>query len=123
MNPMTVADPGFSHDEGTLIPLEMHSPVDLTDDLERFHNKLSAYLKPDEIARIESAYVFGNTAHFGQFRSSGDPYISHPLAVAETLADWHLDPQALTAALLHDVMEDTTFTKQEIADKFGKAVG
>ena len=122
MNPMPVADPGFANDEGTLIPLEMHSPVDLADDLERFHNKLSAYLKPDEIAKIESAYVFGNTAHFGQFRSSGDPYISHPLAVAETLADWHLDPQALTAALLHDVMEDTTIPKQELAEKFGKAV-
>jgi len=122
MNPMPVADPGFASDEGTLIPLEMHTPVDLSDDLERFHNKLSAYLKPDEVARIESAYVFGNTAHFGQFRSSGDPYISHPLAVAETLADWHLDPQALTAALLHDVMEDTAIPKQEIADKFGKPV-
>jgi len=122
MNPMPVADPGFARDEGTLIPLEMHSPVDLIDDLERFRSKLSTYLQPDEVARIESAYVFGNSAHFGQFRSSGDPYISHPLAVAETLADWHLDPQALTAALLHDVMEDTAIPKQEIAEKFGRAV-
>jgi len=119
---MPLAAPGFVSDEGTLIPLEMHSPVDLTDDLDRFLTKLSAYLKPDEVARIESAYVFGNTAHFGQFRSSGDPYISHPLAVADTLADWHLDPQALIAALLHDVMEDTAIPKQEIAKKFGKAV-
>ncbi|MFA6313072.1 MAG: bifunctional (p)ppGpp synthetase/guanosine-3',5'-bis(diphosphate) 3'-pyrophosphohydrolase [Sterolibacterium sp.] len=100
----------------------MHSPVDLAEDLERFRNKLSSYLKADEVARIESAYIFGNTAHFGQFRSSGDPYISHPLAVADTLADWHLDPQALTAALLHDVMEDTAIPKQELAEKFGKAV-
>ncbi len=98
-----------------------HSPGNLADALERFRSKLSSYLKPDEIDRIEAAYRFGDTAHRGQFRSSGDPYISHPLAVAGTLADWRLDPQALIAALLHDVMEDTAITKDEISEKFGKA--
>ena len=108
-------------DEASLIALEMHTPVDLAEDLEHFRSKLSAYLKPEEVTRVESAYAFSDAAHRGQFRSSGDPYISHPLAVAGTLADWHLDPQALIAALLHDVMEDTAITKQEISDKFGKS--
>ena len=125
MNPSSAAaapTADSAKDEASLISLEMHAPVDLAEDLERFRNKLSAYLPSEEVTRIESAYTFGNTAHLGQFRSSGDPYISHPLAVADTLADWRLDAQALTAALLHDVMEDTACTKQQIADKFGKAV-
>ncbi|MDP2878696.1 MAG: bifunctional (p)ppGpp synthetase/guanosine-3',5'-bis(diphosphate) 3'-pyrophosphohydrolase [Sulfuricella sp.] len=80
------------------------------------------YLKPEDTAQVEAAYHLSDSAHAGQFRVSGEPYISHPLAVAEILADWHLDAQAMMAALLHDVMEDTTITKQEIAEKFGKAV-
>jgi len=95
----------------------MHPPVDMVEDLERF--KLSiAYLKPEEIEKVVAAYEFSSDAHRGQFRSSGDPYVSHPLAVAETLAAWHLDAQALTAALLHDVMEDTAITKEEIGARF-----
>ena len=82
----------------------------------------SAYLKPEDISQIESAYHFSETAHEGQFRQSGEPYISHPLAVANILAQWHLDPQALTAALLHDVMEDTSVTKKEISASFGPPV-
>ena len=82
----------------------------------------SGYLKPEDVTRIESAYHFSETAHNGQFRASGDPYISHPLAVANILAQLHLDSQALTAALLHDVMEDTAVTKAEISRKFGKPV-
>ena len=80
------------------------------------------YLKPGDVGRIEDAYQFSDTAHHGQFRQSGDPYISHPVAVAGILADWQLDAQALMAALLHDVMEDTSVSKQEIADRFGKPV-
>ncbi|MDP2155674.1 MAG: RelA/SpoT family protein, partial [Sulfuricella sp.] len=80
------------------------------------------YLKPEDTAQIEAAFQLSDTAHTGQFRVSGEPYISHPLAVAEILAEWHLDAQALMAALLHDVMEDTAITKQEIGEKFGKAV-
>ena len=82
----------------------------------------SGYLKPEDLARIETAYDFSKNAHNGQFRASGDPYISHPLAVANILAQLHLDSQALTAALLHDVMEDTEVTKAEITKKFGKPV-
>jgi len=82
----------------------------------------SGYLKPEDISQLQTAYQFSETAHQGQFRKSGEPYISHPLAVANILAQWHLDSQALTAALLHDVMEDTAVTKTEISRNFGKAV-
>jgi guanosine-3',5'-bis(diphosphate) 3'-pyrophosphohydrolase len=80
------------------------------------------YLKPSDVARLADAYRFSEAAHSGQTRQSGDPYISHPLAVAEILAGWHLDGQALVAALLHDVMEDTSVTKAEISESFGKPV-
>ena len=80
------------------------------------------YLKQADVARLADAYRFSEAAHKGQTRQSGDPYISHPLAVAEILAGWHLDSQALVAALLHDVMEDTSVTKAEISDTFGKPV-
>jgi len=80
------------------------------------------YLRPEDLSQLEAAYHFSETAHQGQFRKSGEPYIAHPLAVAGILAQWHLDPQALTAALLHDVVEDTKVTKNEIADLFGKPV-
>jgi guanosine-3',5'-bis(diphosphate) 3'-pyrophosphohydrolase len=82
----------------------------------------SGYLKPEDLTQIESAYRFSKAAHEGQFRKSGEPYISHPLAVADILAQWHMDPQALTAALLHDVTEDTAVTKTEISRNFGKPV-
>ena len=80
------------------------------------------YLKPKDVARLTEAYRFSEAAHSGQVRQSGDPYISHPLAVAEILADWHLDGQTLMAALLHDVTEDTSVTKDEISDTFGRPV-
>jgi len=82
----------------------------------------AGYLKPEDISQLQSAYHFSEQAHEGQFRNSGEPYISHPLAVASILAEWHLDSQALTAALLHDVMEDTSVTKTEISRNFGKPV-
>ena len=82
----------------------------------------SGYLKPEDISQLQSAYHFSEAAHQGQFRQSGEPYITHPLAVANILAQWHLDSQALTAALLHDVMEDTAVTKTEISRNFGKPV-
>jgi GTP diphosphokinase / guanosine-3',5'-bis(diphosphate) 3'-diphosphatase len=84
--------------------------------------ELSGYLKPDDVAQLQSAYHFSERAHEGQFRGSGEPYISHPLAVANILAKWHLDSQALTAALLHDVMEDTGVSKADISRRFGKPV-
>jgi guanosine-3',5'-bis(diphosphate) 3'-pyrophosphohydrolase len=107
-------------DESPLISAEMHPPVDLSEDLERFNARLATYLKPEDIARVGAAYVFSDAAHRGQMRISGAPYISHPLAVAATLASWHLDPHAIVAALLHDVMEDTSITKEQIVERFGK---
>ena len=82
----------------------------------------ATYLRPEDVAQLESAYRFSALAHEGQFRKTGDPYVSHPVAVAKILTQWHLDPQALIAALLHDVMEDTTVTKAEIAERFGRMV-
>ena len=81
-----------------------------------------SYLKPDDISLVEKAYQFSKSAHEGQFRKSGEAYISHPVAVAKLLAKWHLDAHALMAALLHDVVEDTPATKQEVGDLFGKSV-
>ncbi|MCX8085600.1 MAG: bifunctional (p)ppGpp synthetase/guanosine-3',5'-bis(diphosphate) 3'-pyrophosphohydrolase [Rhodocyclaceae bacterium] len=98
----------------------MHPPIDLAEDYERFRAELATYLKPEDVEAVTAAYHFSANAHRGQFRISGEPYISHPLAVAETLARWRLDPQALCAALLHDVMEDTAITKAQIAQDFGK---
>ena len=95
----------------------MAAAAPLLRDTERF-----AYLKPKDVARLEEAYRFSEAAHAGQTRQSGEPYISHPLAVAEILADWHLDGQTLMAALLHDVTEDTSVTKDEISDTFGRPV-
>jgi RelA/SpoT family (p)ppGpp synthetase len=86
------------------------------------HDTRFGYLKPKDVARLAEAYRFSEAAHAGQTRQSGDPYISHPLAVAEILADWHLDGQTLMAALLHDVTEDTSVTKDEISDTFGRPV-
>src|SRR5256885_11061865 len=80
------------------------------------------YLKPKDLEQIEQAYEVARAAHSGQYRQSGEPYITHPLAVAKILAEWRLDPQALMAALLHDVVEDTPTTKGEISKRFGKAV-
>ncbi|MBB5016789.1 GTP pyrophosphokinase [Chitinivorax tropicus] len=84
--------------------------------------KVSAYLKPDEVTLLEVAYRFAAKAHAGQFRKSGEPYITHPIAVAGILSEWFLDSQALCAALMHDVMEDTGVTKLEIAEHFGRPV-
>ena len=81
-----------------------------------------SYLEPDEISLVLKAYRFSDGAHQGQTRLSGEPYITHPLAVAGALAEWRMDGQAITAALLHDVMEDTEVTKGEIAANFGKQV-
>jgi guanosine-3',5'-bis(diphosphate) 3'-pyrophosphohydrolase len=71
---------------------------------------------------VREAYRFSDSSHLGQFRSSGEPYISHPIAVAEICAGWRLDADALMAALLHDVMEDSGVTKSQMIERFGSAV-
>jgi GTP diphosphokinase / guanosine-3',5'-bis(diphosphate) 3'-diphosphatase len=85
-------------------------------------SKLEGYLPPPEVERIQDAYDFAFEAHQGQRRRSGEPYITHPVAVADLLADLRLDPQTLIAAILHDVIEDTPTLKEEINRRFGQEV-
>jgi len=83
---------------------------------------LSTYLKKNELKEVKAAFHFSDEAHLGQYRQSGEPYITHPVAVAEICADWKLDAQSIMAALLHDVMEDQGVTKTELAERFGPKV-
>jgi len=80
------------------------------------------YLSPADLASVRLAYRFADEAHLGQLRNSGEPYITHPIAVAAQCADWKLDAQALMAALLHDAMEDCGVSKAELVDRFGPSV-
>ncbi len=89
--------------------------------IEGLLSKLS-YLKPEEITEIKKAFHFSDTAHLGQYRHSGEPYITHPVAVAELCATWRLDAASIMAALLHDVIEDTGCTKADLVEKFGSKV-
>ncbi|MHB1237801.1 MAG: RelA/SpoT family protein [Gallionella sp.] len=84
--------------------------------------ELSTYLKPKDVEHVRVAIDFSRIAHQGQMRHSGDPYISHPIAVARILTPLHIDAQAIIAALLHDVVEDTEVTNEQLAEKFGKPV-
>ncbi|RUP25313.1 MAG: HD domain-containing protein, partial [Curvibacter sp.] len=77
------------------------------------------YLGPAGIEQVRQAYRFADAAHLGQLRNSGEPYITHPIAVAAQCAVWKLDAQALMAALLHDALEDCGVTKAELVDRFG----
>jgi GTP pyrophosphokinase len=84
--------------------------------------KLS-YLKSSELKLVRQAFHFADEAHLGQYRQSGEPYITHPLAVAELCADWRLDVYSIISALLHDVIEDTGRTHAELIEAFGPKVG
>ena len=84
--------------------------------------KLREYLPEAQVEEINQAYLFGAIAHEGQRRLSGEPYISHPVAVASILADLHMDHRTIEAALLHDVIEDTPTLKEEINTRFGAEV-
>ena len=92
------------------------------DAIDALSNKLSSYLDPAQVQDIISAYHFAFKCHEGQSRQSGEPYITHPLAVANILADMHLDHESLMAALLHDVIEDTDVSKEELAQRFSPTV-
>ncbi|MCY4530174.1 MAG: RelA/SpoT family protein, partial [Chloroflexi bacterium] len=85
-------------------------------------DKAGEYLPPDKVADVQEAYRFAEEAHAGQFRKSGEPFIEHPLSTALYLADLHFDYNALRAALLHDVVEDTPVTYEELAELFGTEV-
>jgi len=91
-------------------------------DSELLIKELSTYLNPKDVEYVRVALEFSRQAHQGQTRHSGAPYISHPIAVARILAPLHIDVQAIIAALLHDVVEDTEVTNEQVAEKFGKPV-
>lgn len=90
--------------------------------LDRLKQKLKEYLDQDSISLIEEAYQLAEHAHQEQKRSSGEPYITHPVAVATILAGMSLDYQTIMAALLHDVIEDTSYSKDDLTHRFGKEV-
>jgi GTP pyrophosphokinase len=89
--------------------------ADLTD-------RLKVYMSSGDIQKVKAAFRFSDAAHLGQFRKSGEPYITHPIAVAKILAHWRMDVGAVQAALLHDVLEDSGTSKQDLAEQFGPAV-
>ncbi len=83
---------------------------------------LEGYLPPEQVKEVYRAYLFGAEAHDGQQRMSGEPYITHPLAVARILAGMYMDHQSIMAAILHDVIEDTPTAKEQLAGEFGEEV-
>lgn len=85
-------------------------------------SSLSGYLATDQVNSVRRAYFYAEQAHDGQFRRSGEPYVTHPLAVANILCDMHMDHQSLMAAMLHDVIEDTGVSKSAIKGQFGDTV-
>lgn len=85
-------------------------------------SSLSGYLAPDQVNSVRRAYYYAEQAHDGQLRRSGEPYVTHPLAVANILSDMHMDHQSLMAAMLHDVIEDTGISKTAVKSQFGDTV-
>jgi guanosine-3',5'-bis(diphosphate) 3'-pyrophosphohydrolase len=90
--------------------------------IESLSKQLSTYLEPAQVNLVRRAYHYAEQAHDGQIRRSGEPYVTHPLAVAEILYDMHMDHQSLMAAMLHDVIEDTGLTREALAAQFGETV-
>lgn len=84
--------------------------------------ELSAYLEVDQVNFVRRAYYYAEQAHDGQFRRSGAPYVTHPLAVAGILSEMHMDHQSLVAAMLHDVIEDTGISKEAVQSQFGDTI-
>ncbi|MFD0618013.1 RelA/SpoT family protein [Paenibacillus sp. GCM10027629] len=87
--------------------------------IEKLLEKASAYIKPQDLQRIQEAYDFAEKAHINQVRKSGEPYILHPLAVADIVVNMQMDTTSVIAALLHDVVEDTSVSLDAIREKFG----
>lgn len=92
------------------------------DTIDSLADDLSSYLGKDQINNVRRAYYYAEQAHEGQFRHTGDAYVTHPLAVASILSEMHMDHQSLMAAMLHDVIEDTGVTKTAIKSQFGNTV-
>lgn len=109
------SEPSDLNADTTAPERQVISFADLTD-------RLKLYMSSGDIQKVKAAFRFSDAAHLGQFRMSGEPYITHPIAVAKILAHWRLDAAAVQAALLHDVMEDSGISKQDLAEQFGPAV-
>lgn len=90
--------------------------------IDAFADRISRYLGPDQVNLVRRAYYYAEQAHDGQRRRSGEAYVTHPLAVANILADMHMDHQSLMAAMLHDVIEDTGIPKEALVAQFGETV-
>ncbi len=90
--------------------------------IDTLSHRLSSYLDPEQVNVVKRAYYYAEQAHTGQYRRSGEPYITHPLAVANILASIHMDYQSLVVAMLHDVIEDTGIGKDAIVDQFGDTI-
>lgn len=90
--------------------------------IDQLIRKASNYLSPNQVESIQDAFKFAALAHQGQTRKAGGDYVWHPVAVAEILAEIQLDHESLIAAILHDVVEDTAYNKQDIIDRFGESV-
>ena len=90
--------------------------------LDALADRISSYLAADQVNLVRRAYYYAEQAHDGQRRRSGEAYVTHPLAVANILAEMHMDHQSLMAAMLHDVIEDTGIAKEAISSQFGETV-
>ncbi len=104
---------------GALLNAVMPSASALPDGMRALEKRLKRYLKRDKIQKVRRAYQLGASAHEGQTRKSGEPYITHPVAVAQILAEIGLDGDAIVAAILHDTIEDTPITRADIEAEFG----
>ena len=91
-------------------------------DVQALEQRLQAYLPEDQVERIRKAYLLGAHAHAGQTRKSGEPYITHPVAVARILAELGMDAETIIAAILHDTLEDTPLSRAELETEFGATV-
>ncbi len=115
------------HHEDTVKAAMTGEPERIHEDKPRFLisdlcRTLETYLEQDQVQEVYRAYLFGAEAHEGQHRKSGEPYIYHPIAVAQILAEMHMDSQSIVAAILHDVIEDTPNSKEQVARMFGEEV-
>ncbi|MBR1692591.1 MAG: bifunctional (p)ppGpp synthetase/guanosine-3',5'-bis(diphosphate) 3'-pyrophosphohydrolase, partial [Lachnospiraceae bacterium] len=107
-------------DDGRIESIEeFQSPEQLYSDLIK---RVRKYHPSDDISLVEKAYKVAKEAHEGQVRKSGEPYIIHPLCVAIILADLELDKESIVAGLLHDVVEDTVMTDEQISEEFSPEI-
>ena len=93
--------------------------IDYFDDL---RSEVSQYLDKESLEVVHRAFLCGKKAHEGQVRASGEPYITHPVAVARILAEMRMDVESVIAALLHDVIEDTLIDKATLVKHFGAQI-